>query len=394
MRQTARRDFLRGGLAAAAIACQGTTRRAISCQGDDRDAPDVRSSNDAGQNDPGQNDSGQSDASNAESGTRPTVAWFLIGDTHYFAVESSTSELDPRSDAACKGLIETLNLLPGTELPESVGGGHVAHVQGVIHAGDIIDTGDKRGGVRESMQRTEWDHYAADFGLTGTEGRLRFPIYEVYGNHDSPSGEGLVIEALAERNRRRPNSSVSPNGLHFSWDWDSLHCVNLGIVVGQDRTNPQRRRYNPMESLEFLIGDLKERVGESGRPILITHHIDIVRYNKPCDATNEANLGMEWNPCDVAAYHEAIRGYNVIAIQYGHTHVRNILRWNGKPEKSSDGIPLLNVDNGSHFSSGNQAFFYIELHGQTLHVRECATKDSWASLQWTPQVWKLPSAVS
>lgn len=322
------------------------------------------------------------------------MAWFLIGDTHYFAVESSTSELDPRSDAACKGLIETLNVLPGTELPESVGGGHVAPIRGVIHAGDIIDTGDKRGGVREAMQRTEWDHYAADFGLTGKEGRLRFPIYEVYGNHDSPSGEGLVIEALAERNRRRPDCVVSPNGLHFSWDWDSLHCVNLGIVVGQDRTNPQRRRYNPMESLEFLIGDLKERVGDSGRPILITHHIDIVRYNKPCDATNEANLGMEWNPCDVAAYYEAIRGYNVVAIQYGHTHVRNILRWNGKPEKSAEGIPLLNVDNGSHFSSGNQAFFYIELHGQTLHVRECATKDSWASHQWTPQVWKLLAAVS
>lgn len=384
MRRTARRDFLRGGLAAAAIACQGTTRRANSCQGNDRGAPDQRDPNGAGPN----------GGDKPESGTAPTAAWFLIGDTHYFAVESSSNELDPRSDAACKGLIETMNLLPGTVLPESVGGGHVAQIQGVIHAGDIIDTGDKRGGVREAMQQTEWDHYAADFGLTGTEGRLRFPIYEVYGNHDSPSGEGLVIEALAERNRRRPNCSVSTNGLHFSWDWDSLHCVNLGIVVGQDRTNPQRRRYNPMESLEFLIGDLKERVGDSGRPVLITHHIDVVRYNKPCDVTSEANLGMEWNPCDVAAYYEAIRGYNIVAIQYGHTHVRNILRWNGTPEKSLDGIPLLNVDNGSHFSSGNQAFFYIELHGQTLHVRECATKDSWASHHWTPQVWKLPTAVS
>jgi hypothetical protein len=79
---------------------------------------------------------------------------------------------------------------------------------------------------------------------------------------------------------------------------------------------------------------------------------------------------MEWNPCDVQAYYETTRKHNVLAVLYGHTHVRNILHWNGTQQKAEQGIPLLNIDNSSHFSGGNQAFFYIEIDSNELRVRD------------------------
>ena len=232
--------------------------------------------------------------------------------------------------------------------------------------------------------------FRSDYGLTGREGRLKYPVYEVHGNHDSPNGEGIAIDGLIERTKRREVASRSANGLHYSWDWGPLHCINLGIVVGENRDGQQRRRYNPMESLEFLIGDLQQHAAKPGRPVLITHHIDVLRYSKDCNATDPGNLNLEWHPCDVRKYYETIRNYNVLAILYGHTHVRNVQHWDGTPQKAESGIPALNIDNSSHFSGGNQAFFYIEISNKELLVRECATKDSWASSFWTPTVWRFP----
>jgi predicted phosphodiesterase len=317
------------------------------------------------------------------------ISFFVIGDTHYFANEQSPGERQEASSQVCSRLIDTLNRLPGTGIPETAGGGQVAQVQGVIHAGDIIDTGDKRGAVQGKMQRTEWDAYTSEFGLTGQEGRLKHPVFEVHGNHDSPGGDGLVIDGLRERSRKREVASRSANDLHYSWDWGPVHFINLGIVVGQDPKVSQRRRYNPLESFEFLVGDLQQHVGNSGRPVVISHHVDVLRYSQPCDPQAEKNLGMEWNPCDVRAYYEAIRHFNVIGIFYGHTHVRNIQPWDGTPNKVEQGITLLNVDNSSHFSGPNQAFFYVEIDERELRVRECGTKDAWETNFWAPQVWKM-----
>ena len=67
----------------------------------------------------------------------------------------------------------------------------------------MIDTGDKNGGVHEAMQRTELDAWLADFGLNGGDGKLKFPVREVHGNHDAPQGRGIVVDAIRERNKTR-----------------------------------------------------------------------------------------------------------------------------------------------------------------------------------------------
>ncbi len=320
------------------------------------------------------------------------VAFALIGDTHYLANKESPGEMDLASAGVTSQLIKTLNELPGKAISTEAGGGAVAALSGVIHAGDLIDTGDKTGSVHEKMQQTEWDAFTADFGLTGQEGKLKFPCYEVYGNHDGPRGTGLAIDGIKERNKKRMDvKHVSDSGHHYSWDWgpagNSVHFINLGIVVGSTKDKTQPRRYNPLGSLEFLQEDLKESVGDSGRSVVITHHIDVQRYSTPCDLTDPKNAGKEWHPCDARAFHAAIAKYNVVAILYGHTHARNILKWNGTATRVEQGFDLFNVDNSSHFRSDAQAFFYFEITAGKLLVRELATADRWQTSNWSPQVW-------
>lgn len=318
----------------------------------------------------------------------PDVAFFLVGDTHYLADKENPGKMDAVSAGTNARLIDTLNKLPGTAIPEAAGGGKVLTPQGLIHAGDLIDSGDKNGGVFPKMHDTEWAAFNEGYGLTGKDGRLKFPVYEVYGNHDSPPGDGLVVKKIAERNKTRPGvTNVSKNGVHFSWDWGGVHFVNLGIVVGAVKEVTRKRRYNPLDSLDFLIADLAEKVGTSGRPVVLTHHVDMARYSAQPKADAPAG-NPEWDPADVRGYFDALKAYNVIAILYGHTHARNVYQWDGSPKKAEKGVSVFNVDNSAHFGHKPQAIFYFHLTGEEMVVRELATTDRWETSAWTPQTWK------
>ena len=335
-----------------------------------------------------------------------TIAFFVVGDTHFFADADSPDRLLERSAEVTGSLVDCLNKLPGTEIPERSGGGAVRKPFGVIHAGDVIDTGDKQGKLQDAMQRTEIAAFERTMGLSGEDGGLDYPVYEVHGNHDGPSGRGPAIERIIERNKTRPRvDHVSPNGLHYAWDVGDVRFVNLGIVVGSVPGIERRRRYAPLESLDFLGTDLREKVGDSGRPIVVTHHVDIARYTAPVPA-DAPFADKEWDPADVGGFFEALRGYNVAAVLYGHTHARQVWRWDGKgcrpageslPEdEAGDEAPreidVFNVDNSSHFAGPAQAVFYVELGPDGLAVREYATKDAWKTGVWSPLVWRRPPA--
>jgi predicted phosphodiesterase len=319
-----------------------------------------------------------------------SVAFFFVADTHFLADKDQPARLDERSAAVTSRLVDVLNRLPGTEIPQAAGGGHVLAPRGVIHGGDCIDTGDK---AHVAMQETEWDAFADTFGLTGRDGRLKVPVYEVHGNHDSPRGDGLAVKKIIARNKSRPGVvNVSPGGVHYSWDWSGVHFVNLGIVVGQTAAIARKRRYAPLDSLDFLVSDVREHVGGSGRPVVITHHVDVLRYAQPLPIDDQKAQGMEWDPADVRAYFEALAGYSVAAILYGHTHGRNVFRWDGTHKAAKEGFPAFNVDNSSHFAGPSQAFFYCEIAADRLTMREYHTTDGWQSGAWTPQTWTAPIA--
>jgi hypothetical protein len=320
----------------------------------------------------------------ADSGA-PLASFFVIGDTHFLAEKESPDKMDPVSAACTRALVDTLNRLPGVEIPETAGGGKVAAPNGVLHAGDLIDTGDKTSPVHVAMQRTEWAAYVAEFGLTGTEGRLKFPVMEVAGNHDAPQGIGYAAEQLAVRHRSRSGlKGISKNGLHYSWNWGGAHFVALGLIVGATASEPRKRRYAAMDSLAFLQEDLASNTSKD-QPLVVLHHVDVARYTAEKEGVDYGK--WEWDPADVQAFYEALRGRRAVTF-HGHTHKRDIQRWDGKTAKAESGIGVFNVDNGAHFGSPSQALFYVELRGDGLVIREYATRDRWATGEWTPQVWR------
>ena len=326
-------------------------------------------------------------AANTPPSDNNPVAFFLVGDSHFFANKEKPGQLDERSALVTSRLVKVLNRLPGYDIPDEAGGGKVLTPSGVIHAGDCIDTGDK---ADTRMQETEWAAFAEAFGLDGKDGKLRYPVYEVHGNHDSPRGDGLAVRKIIERNKKRPGiSNVSNNGVHYSWDWGNIHFINLGLIVGQVASETRKRRYGHLNSLEFLISDLKIKVGNSGRPVVITHHVDVLRYSQKLPVADEKAMTMEWDPADVKGFFDALHGYNIAAILYGHTHGRNIFRWNGSSQMAEKGIPVFNVTKCSHYLSRTQGFFYFEIGPKgNLKLREYLTDDVWETGHWTPQVWE------
>lgn len=323
-------------------------------------------------------------APGARAATAPLASFFVLGDTHFFADRNEPDRLITISAAYTSRLVDTLNRLPGTAFPGDAGGGTVPAPNGVLHVGDVIDTGDKTGPVQLAMQRTEWAAYVAQFGLTGTEGRLRYPVFEIAGNHDAPQGTGHAIEQIAARQRARRNlKATSRNGVHSSWEWGGVHFVTLGLIVGTDSGVDRKRRYAALDSLAFLKEDLANTPKD--RPLVVMHHVDMARYTvaKPGNDFTK----WEWDPADVAAFHATIKDRRA-AIFYGHTHRREVFRWDGNSTGADTGVAVFNSDNASHFSGPAQAFFHVEIRGDGLLVRECATSDGWLTSNWTPQVWK------
>lgn len=316
--------------------------------------------------------------------------FFFVTDTHYLAQKNSPKDMDATSADICRKLVETLNVLPGEAIPEHAGGGEVGAPNGVIHGGDLVDSADKNGGPYPEMFATEFRTFEADYGLTGKDGLLKYPVYEVHGNHDGPHGDTLVIEGIKRRNKTRPGlKHISDNGLHYAWDWGHVHFINLGIVVGESGAGLQRRRYAPEGSLAFLRKDLAQ-LTDKRQPIIITQHVDLGRYSVPYEKDEEKFLQMEWHPQDVHSFYEAIRPFNVIADFFGHTHVRNIYGWDGTPKShpfTKSEIDVFNGDNASHFHGEKQAFFYVEIYEERLIVREVQTADAWETHSWTDQIW-------
>jgi hypothetical protein len=324
------------------------------------------------------------------------VSFVVVGDTHYFASTANPSQMQTASRAYNTGLIDTLNTLQGREIPETAGSGRVNPLAACLHVGDLIDSGDKSGAVIQEMQKTEWAEWQRDYGLNGDDGRLNLPVYEIHGNHDGPHGKGIVLEGIAARNRRRRGlRGLSSNGMHYSWSAGGVHFIHLGITVGQVKDIKRPRRYDPMDSLDFLISDLAKEVGNSGRSVVISHHVDFARY---CgQVSDEIVVKNEWDYADVAAFYQALKPYRVAGIFYGHTHARGVYAWTGpKPlpviigRPAPVGIPTFNTAQAAHFGKPAHAVLYVEVFSQEIVVRELATTDGWETSHWSSLVWRLP----
>ncbi len=215
----------------------------------------------------------------------------------------------------------------------------------------------------------QWLPFEADFGLDGSDGLLDYSVYETWGNHDGPpvgnEKHGFSFQAqLKRRNQIRKQkgwlTNLSANGLHYSWDWDDVHFVLLGIYPA-DRQHPEIRYsvewHDPQGALTFLKADLAENVGDTGRPVILASH---------CGFDTDW-----WHKDDWKAVYDALEPYNVVLYLYGHsgTGLRN---W----APAEQARPLACVNTGQT----ENGFFVIRITGGEVrvayHTKNWLTKET------------------
>ena len=268
-------------------------------------------------------------AGSAEPGGRD-VTFLHISDQHYSA--------EPEGDSLA-ATIKAMNALPGTAYPAALGG-EVTKLRGVILTGDLTNSGSPE----------DWQKFTAHWGLTGKEGLVQYPVYEGAGNHDgAPSSTskdrvGYVRRQIIERNKDRVGVvNRSENGLHYSWDWDDVHFVQLNEYAGldDDERYPGNNEYgrkrqsygNPAEmSLQFLEQDLASQVGDSGRPVILAQHYGLFGFALHPWGDKEA----WWTEEHALRLWEIIEGYNVISILAGHDGSENVFEWHGIQNRHMD----------------------------------------------------------
>jgi cytolysin (calcineurin-like family phosphatase) len=203
---------------------------------------------------------------------------------------------------------------------------------GVVIPGDITNSG----------KINEWQQFLDAFGLNGKK-KLKYEVFESFGNHDG-NIDGIVRSGIIERNRSRRNlNSVSPNGLHYSWDRNGVHFVILGSYPGNvwDSTCGWCHYFkesfrDPQSSLAFLENDLKNNLKKSDQPVILFFHYGWDDFSN-----------LWWTPAEQDAFYNVIKDFNIVAIFHGHNHSADCYRWRGI-SVWGDGSPQRGTQVGSY----------------------------------------------
>jgi cytolysin (calcineurin-like family phosphatase) len=243
-------------------------------------------------------------------GAARDVTFLSTSDSHYREAERKAQ--NERNHLT----ILEMNSISKVAWPEKLGGDPIRPPRGVVMLGDCIDDGDRViNGKHVSPE--QYQAFVADFGLDGTDGALKYPVFESWGNHDGPpegkEKNGFSFQAqLKKRNQSRKSkslvSNLSENGLHYSWDWEDVHFVQLGIYPADEQREGIHYSpvwHDPQGALSFLRKDLADKVGQSGRPVVLMSH---------CGVDTDW-----WVPADWKEFYEAGKPYNVILYLYGHS---------------------------------------------------------------------------
>ena len=206
------------------------------------------------------------------------VTFFVAADTHFGYKDIADAN---------KIQIDHMNRLPGQPYPPGIGG-RVGRPRGVLIAGDLTDTG----------KASEWRQFVAQYGLTGRDALLKYPVYEGTGNHDRwYSGFNTTI---TRKVRARHGD------LYYTWNWGDLHLVCLDEA-------PTRTALNWLEKVLARIG--------RERPVVLFMHFPLAgRYSM-----------SNWfgGSDEKARFGRLIQGFNVIGIFHGHFHGTGRYTWQG-----------------------------------------------------------------
>ena len=241
-----------------------------------------------------------------DAAVRDDITFFTSSDSHYGRENNA---------AINRRVIDAMNALPGEPLPATLGGGFVRTPRGVVLNGDLLDEG-----FDKETAPQNWAEFCHDYGINGSDGRLCFPLYEGFGNHDGGPMRSFVRAGIKERNPKRVGlKSVSENGLHYSWDWEHVHLVQLNLFGGsgpQDVKGVNGPDHDPEGALDFLRDDLAKHIGTSGRPVIIFQHFAWV-----------GGMAEWWQPEAKERFHDVVKPYRVACLINGHSHGASFNPW-------------------------------------------------------------------
>jgi cytolysin (calcineurin-like family phosphatase) len=287
------------------------------------------------------------------------ITFFVASDLHY------GQEQEKNNEQGNKKAIALMNNLPGTAFPNS-DFGVVQKPRGVLVTGDLTDSGSSVNYDGKQSGVHVFDGFIDDYPVKGGIGEhILYPVFEGYGNHDVQKQTGdAVLKGIASRNVNRGTPvNISGNGLHYSWDWDDVHFVNLNLYAGGAG--------DARESLVFLRNDLAERVGASGKPVVIMQHYGFDKLSTE---------DRWWKQAERDAFYDAIKKYKVIAIFTGHDHKCHRILWNGIPDF---GAPKARGDKGS------DGILAVRMLDKKMIVALCRLDGKWDGF-WTDD---LPAAL-
>ncbi len=281
-------------------------------------------------------------------GTTFDLTFYQLGDTHYRAFDSTISNTGIQINPAIRANIQRMAALtPTTTMPVA---GTVGTPVGVIHVGDILESGIEAPLTKAQTLAKQWELYAKDFGLLGneTDSLVKFPVYECYGNHDQDGYLKEVSDLISARAAQLPGitsqsgtftyinafGNISVTGVHYAWKWGPIHFIqgNIRSGNGMDRM-PSSGSYG------FIKNYLETSVGTSGEPVMV-----IVHYPPTAGADTGPAGSLEWPLADKQAFYDLLVQYNVIGIICGHTHAFSSFLWKGPDNTGQIELPVFVSD--------------------------------------------------
>ena len=219
------------------------------------------------------------------------VTFLVTADTHFGVGVQDDDPASKRSVQDTQGIekhllreVRSMNAIEGKAFPARVGTS-VGKPLGVLVAGDLTDMG----------HPAEWSRFVAYFGRDGTDGLLKYPVFETWGNHDK--NHGWYVRREIEKRHGH---------VRYTIDWQDLHLVCLGEAPDD-------------ADLQWLKADL-ERVGRDVGVVLYMHY----PLKGPFSENNWFGNG---DYRDRLA--DTIEGYRVLGIFHGHYHISTRYKWRG-----------------------------------------------------------------
>ena len=231
--------------------------------------------------------------------------------------------------------------------------GEIEDIRGIIMAGDITQNG-RDGRV---FSYDEYGEFVDRYGLCGNK-KVKYPIYEGYGNHDYFEWSNIfyripadhpVADSVAIRNEYRPGvMNFAPNmDGHYSWEWDDVHFIQLNLaptnIVPDLGVNGLR---DPRNALTFLKNDLSEHIEGTDKKVIIISHYGPWEWR-------------EWDQYKIDNLCQVVENYsaNIVGYIHGHSHSTSVYDWceisifnSGSPYHNDDVHTSYNEDSRGRFT--------------------------------------------